>query len=112
MSIRRPLVKEVTQMGDNRFIPWMAITLSGLAVAIMVLVIFFPAIERYELVSPGGAFWVLGALALLVTVTGFLAFTTPQSKAAAVGGLLLLIAIILVTPVAVKISPGSPNHLE
>ena len=86
-------------MGDNKFIAWTAFTLFVLAVAVMALVIFFPAIERYDIVSPEAALWVVGALSLLSTVTGFLAFKTRQGKIAAIGGLLLLIAILFVTPI-------------
>lgn len=86
-------------MVDNKFIAWMAFALLALAVAVMVLVIFSPILDRDGIVSSEGALWVIGALALLATVTGFVAFKTPQGKVAAIGGLLLLIAIVFVTPV-------------
>jgi len=86
-------------MSDNKFIAWTGFTLFVLAVAVIVLVIVFPAIQRYDIVSPEAALWVAGALALLSTGTGFLAFKTPQGKVAAIGGLLLLIAILVVTPI-------------
>jgi hypothetical protein len=67
--------------------------------AVMVLVIFSPILDRDGIVSSEGALWVIGALALLATVTGFVAFKTPQGKVAAISGLPLLMAIVFVTPV-------------
>jgi len=86
-------------MGSNRFIARTAFALLVLAVAVMVLVIFSPILDRDGIVSSEDALWLIGALALMATVTGFVAFKTSQGKAAAISGLLLSLAIIFVTPV-------------
>jgi hypothetical protein len=86
-------------MVDNRFVAWTAFTLFALAVAVALVLVFSPLFERFDIISPEGALWVVGTLALLATVTGFVAFKTPQGKVAAIGGLLLLLAILFVTPV-------------
>ena len=86
-------------MVDNKFTAWTAFALLALAVAVTVLLIFSPILERYDIVSPEGALWVIGALALLATATGLVAFKMQPGKVAAIGGLLLLIAIVFVTPV-------------
>lgn len=86
-------------MFDNKLIAWTAFTLFVLAVAVTGVLVFSPILERFGIVSPNGALWVMGILALLATVTGFMAFKTPQGKVAAIGGLLLLMAIVFVTPV-------------
>lgn len=99
-------------MGDNRSIGWMTITRFVLAGALMVLVILFPAIELFEVVSPGSALWVIGALALLGAAAGFLALRRPQGKLAALGGLLLLAVILWVTPVYFQVSGGVLTRFE
>lgn len=81
-------------MGDNEFIAWTAFALFVLAVAVMVLMFFSPALERYVVVSSQVGVWVVGTLALLATATGFLAFKRSHGKIAALGGLFLLIAIL------------------
>jgi hypothetical protein len=86
-------------MVDNKFIAWTAFTLFVLALAIAAALVFSPILERFDLISPQAALWVMGALALMATGTGFVAFKTPQGKVAAVGGLLLLLAILFVTPI-------------
>jgi hypothetical protein len=99
-------------MGDNTSIAWMTITYFVLAGALMVLVILFPAIELLDVVSPGSALWVIGALALLGASAGFLAFRRPQGKLAALGGLLPLAVILWVTPVYSQVSGGALTRFE
>ena len=90
-------------MFDNRFVAWTAFTLFVLAVVVALVLVFSPLLERFDVISPEGALWVVGALAFLATVTGFVAFKTPQGKVAAIGGLLLLIAVLFVTPIRSEI---------
>ena len=86
-------------MVDNKFIAWTAFTLFALAVAVALVLVFSPLLERFDIISPQGVLWIVGTLALSATAAGFAAFKTPQGKVAAIGGLLLLIAILFVTPV-------------
>lgn len=99
-------------MGDNKLITWSALALFALAVTLTVVVILLPAIGCYEVVSPGAALWVVGALDLLTSATGPPAFERPQGKVAVTGGLLLFIAIVWVTPASVQVLPGRPTRPE
>lgn len=99
-------------MRDSKFVGWTAFGLFALAEVVMVVLVLSPTIDRYDIVSPEIALWVVGALALLATPTGFLAFQRPQGKIAAVGGLLLLVAILWITPVSFGISAGAPTNVR
>jgi hypothetical protein len=92
-------------MGSNRFISWTAFTLFVLAVVVAVLVVIAPTLAPIGLpISEAVAIWVIGVLALLSAILGFLAFKTPQGKIAAIGGVLLLLAVLYVTPIVPTIS--------
>ena len=90
-------------MVDNKFIAWTAFTLFVLAVAVALVLVFAPLLDLFDVISPEGALWVVGVLAFSAMATGFVAFKTPQGKVAAIGGLLLLIAVLFVTPVRSEI---------
>ncbi len=85
-------------MRSSRIISWTGFGLFILAVLLLVPVVFAPTLAQYGLSLSGAGSWVIGVLALISSVLGFLAFRTPQGKVAAIGGLLLLLAILLVTP--------------
>lgn len=92
-------------MGSNRLISWTAFTLFVLAVVIVVLLVFAPILEQLGLPISDAALWVIGVLALLSTILGFIAFKTPQGKIAAIGGVLLLLAVLFITPITSTTSP-------
>ena len=92
-------------MGSNGFISWTAFTLFVLAVVVAVLVVIAPTLAQFGLpISEAVAIWVIGVLALLSAILGFLAFKTPQGKIAAIGGVLLLLAVLYITPIVPTIS--------
>jgi len=89
-------------MESNRLIPWTAFTLFVLAI---VVIVFAPTLAQLGLpVSSEGAVWVTGVLALLSAILGFIAFKTPQGKIAAIGGVLLLLAVLFITPISSTIA--------
>ncbi len=73
-------------MGSNRLVAWTAFTLFVLAVVVAVLVVFAPTLAQFGLPVSEAAVWVIGLLALLSAILGFIAFKTPQGKIAAIGG--------------------------
>ncbi len=91
-------------MGSNRLVAWTAFTLFVLAVVVVVLVVFAPMLAQFGLVVSEAAIWVIGILALLSAVLGFIAFKTPQGKIAAIGGVLFLLAVLFITPTGSTIS--------
>jgi hypothetical protein len=91
-------------MRSNRLVSWTAFTLFVLAVAVTVLVVFAPTLAQFGLPVSEAAVWVIGVLALLSAILGFIAFKTPQGKIAAIGGVVLLLAVLVVTPIGSTIS--------
>ena len=89
-------------MESNRLIPWTAFTLFVLAIVITVLLVFAPTLAQLGLlISSEVAVWVIGVLALLFAILGFIAFKTPQGKIAAIGGVVLLLAVLFIIPISV-----------
>jgi len=91
-------------MESNRLIPWTAFTLFVLAIVVAVLIIFAPTLAQLGLPISEAAVWVIGVLALLSAILGFLAFKTPQGKIAAIGGVLLLLAVLFIIPTSSTIT--------
>ena len=91
-------------MQSNRLIPWTAFTLFVLAVAVGLLAVLAPTLSLFGLVVSEAAVWVIGILALLSTILSFIAFSTPQGKIAAIEGVLLLLAVLFITPTSSIIS--------
>jgi hypothetical protein len=107
-----PGVKKEVHMAHTSFIAKMAFVQFALAVSIMVLVTCVPAIERFGTANIESLPWVIGALAALATTTGLLSWHCLQGNVAALRGLLLLIAIVLVIPVGAEVSIGHPAPVE
>ena len=91
-------------MGSSKLVSWTAFALFVVAVVLAVLLVFAPALAQLGLILPDGAVWVIGALALLSAVLGFVSFRTPQGKIAAIGGVLLLLAVLFVIPTSMTIT--------
>ena len=91
-------------MSSNKVLGWLAFALLALAVLVIALVIFASVFEQLSFINPETGLWVAGLLGLVAAVTGFLSFRTPQGKVAAVGGTLIVIAMLLVTPVSWQVS--------
>jgi hypothetical protein len=87
-------------MGSNRLVSWTAFTLFVLAVLVVVLLVFTPTLAQFGISFSDAAIWVIGVLALLSAILGFVGFRTPQGKIAAIGGVLLLLAVLFITPVS------------
>lgn len=87
-------------MFQNKFIGRSASTLFLLATSIiMLLVMFNPVIERFQMIDPVARLLIPAIIALTAIITGILAFETPQGKVAVIGGLVLvgLVAIYVLT---------------
>jgi len=92
-------------MESNRLIPWTAFTLFVLAIVVTVLIVLAPTLAQLGLpVSSEVAVWVIGILALLSAILGFIAFRSPQGKIAAIGGVLLLLAVLFIIPISSTIA--------
>lgn len=85
-------------MFQNKFIGWSAFTLFVLATSIMILLMFYPAIERFRIINPEAGVLVAAILALMAIITGILAFKTPQGKVAMIGGLVLVGVVAIIMP--------------
>ncbi len=88
-------------MFDNKFIAWTSFSLWLLALVLFLLPIVFPGILYNGWLSPEAAFFAVGVPALLSAAFGFMSFRTPQGKIGAVGGLILLLVVLVVTPFTV-----------
>ena len=84
-------------MRDNKLISWTAFALFLLAVALLVTPIITSAIGQ-RMVSSEGALWAAGGVALLAVITGLVGIKTGGGKIAALGGVLVLLLVVLVTP--------------
>jgi hypothetical protein len=82
-------------MLENKSIGWSALILFVVAAAMIVLPVFSPVLERYDIVNPHAAIAASGVLALVATVLGFCSFKTGQGKVGAIGGLVLLFAVAI-----------------
>lgn len=87
-------------MDNNNLISWTAFTLFVLAVAAAFLTVFAPGLNQLGWLMSEMALWVMGLLALLSVVLGFVAFKTPQGKIASIGGIVFLLAVLYITPLA------------
>lgn len=91
-------------MGSNKLVSWTAFTAFALAIVIAVLLVFAPTLAQFGLSVSAAAVWVIGVLALLSTILGLIAFRTSQGKIAAIGGVVLLLAVLYITPTTSIIS--------
>jgi hypothetical protein len=92
-------------MSDNKFISWTAFVLFTLTVVTLLLSVCTPLLERITFLNPEALLWVMGGFFLLSTVLGFISFKTPQGKIAAIGGAVLFLMLLIVTPANVTFSP-------
>lgn len=91
-------------MGSNGFVSWTGFTLFILTVIVAMLVVFAPLLAPSGLPGSEAAVWVMGILALLSAVLGFITFRTPQGKIAAIGGVVFLLAVLFIIPTSSTIS--------
>ena len=91
-------------MRDSKLVGGSALALLILAVAVLLLGVLFSGIFSQGGISPEVAMWAAGGLAIMATVLGLIAFRTPAGKVAAIGGFLLLMLILLVTPVSFRLT--------
>ena len=103
-------------MLDNRFIGWSGLAVFACAIALTLLLAVYPLLERYTILNPQAGAIVAGILALVATVLGCCAFKTAQGKVAAIGGLILLTAIVLLlsltTVVRVEQTSGEQSQAK
>jgi hypothetical protein len=83
---------------DNSFVGWSGFGLFVLAIAILVLLVFQPVLERYNIINVEAGTFVAGVLSVIGTIVGFVAFKTAQGKVAAIGGLVLVVILAIVLP--------------
>lgn len=91
---------EGVELTRNTLIGWAGFALFALALVIMLASVFILPIFNPEFVNPEAGLIASGVCALIATVLGFLAFRTTQGKIAAIGGLLLVLLVVLVTPIS------------
>lgn len=92
-------------MSDNKFIAWAAFVLFALTVVVLILTVSTSLLERIDFLNPEALLWIMGAFFLISTILGFISFKTPQGKIAAIGGAVLFLMLLIVTPANVTFSP-------
>jgi len=91
-------------MVSKWLVSWAAFALFAIAVGLAAMLVFAPVLAQFGLILSDGALWVIGALALVSAALGFVGFRTPQGRLAAVGGVLLLFAVLFVIPTSSTIT--------
>jgi hypothetical protein len=91
-------------MGSNGFVSWTGFALFILTVIVAMLVVFAPLLAPSGFPGSEAVVWVMGILALLSAVLGFITFRTPQGKIAAIGGVVFLLAVLFIIPTSSTIS--------
>ena len=86
-------------MRDNKYLAWASFALFALSAIITFLFFFLAALGIDFIENPGAIVLLVGAFSLVAAITGFLSFKLPQAKAGAVGGLVLFLMVLLITPV-------------
>jgi hypothetical protein len=89
-------------MTRNTLIGWTGFALFALALVIMLASVLILPILNPECVNPEAGLIASGVCALIATVLGFLVFRATQGKIAAIGGLLLVLLVTIVTPISVS----------
>jgi hypothetical protein len=89
-------------MSNTKFLGWAALSLLVLAFGVLLVTIWHPAIEIFDVVNYDAAFLVISVLAIMATAIGLLALRTPQGKVAAICGFLLIAMFVYLIPVAVQ----------
>ena len=89
-------------MGENKYVSWGALGLLVIAIVVLLLLIF-------GVLESSVAPWGLGILAALAAIFGLLTFRTTQGKVAAIGGVVILVGIVFITPVSSTGSPSEPQ---
>ena len=85
-------------MLTKRFIGWSAVGLfvaATVILALSVVLILSPALERYIALDPQALIIASGVLALTSAALGLFAFQTSAGKFAVIGGLVLVVAVSL-----------------
>jgi len=86
-------------MRDNKYLAWTSFIFFLLSTGITLLFLIFATVGSDFIENPGIIIPIVGVFSLLATITGFLAFKLPQAKAGGVGGLILLLLVLFVTPI-------------
>lgn len=86
-------------MRDNKYLAWMAFILFVLSIGLILLFVLFSSVLGDLIENPGMVILAIGAFSLLAMLMGFLAFRTPQAKVGAIGGLVLLLLVLFITPI-------------
>lgn len=96
-------------MTNNKFLAWTSFSLFFLSVGIILsLVLASPVISDY-IDNPVIFIYVIGTFSLLAAIMGILAFKAPQAKVGAIGGLVLLLLVLFVTPVGRETTASPPQ---
>lgn len=85
-------------MKDNKYLAWTSFVLFGLSVGILLISLLFSSAFSSINVNPGFLIFMIGAFSLLAMIMGFLSFKAPQAKAGGIGGLVLLLLVLFITP--------------
>ena len=95
-------------MKDNKYLAWTSFVLFVLSLGIILLFVLF----SYALgENPGVVVLAIGAFSLLAMIMGFLAFKVPQAKVGGIGGLVLLLLVLFITPLGQEstVMPPQPE---
>jgi len=95
-------------MRNNKYLAWASFILFILGAGITLLFAIFAALGSDFIENPSVIVFIVGAFSLIAMIMGFLAFNLPQAKAGGVGGLLLLLLVLFVTPVRREVTDIPP----
>jgi hypothetical protein len=91
-------------MESDKLISWTAFASFVLAVAMVILAVFAPTFSQFGIDISEVVLWVIGILSVLSVILGIVAFKTTQGKIAAIGGVVILLAVLFITPLTSTVS--------
>lgn len=84
-------------MTDNKYLAWASLSFFILSVSMILVLVFTIAYMGDAIQNPILYILAIGLFSLLAAILGFLSFKLPQAKAGAIGGLVVLLVILLIT---------------
>lgn len=96
-------------MTNNKYAAWTSFVLFISSLGLILLFFLLATMFNDFIENPGIIILVIGAFALLGTILGFLSFKAPQAKVGGIGGLVILLLVLFVTPIGRETSPLRPE---
>jgi hypothetical protein len=94
-------------MTDNKYLAWTSLSFFILSASMILLLVLSVTYITEPIENPIIFMLAIGLFSLIAAIMGLLSFKLPQAKAGAIGGLVILLVILLLTLFIIPVNRAS-----